>query len=463
MKINKTYIGEWFLEDKCFFLGSLVFSEDGITLELQSKVYYENLQGNYEYICGNISDGTSVTVLENFLVSWPSVGIGNIFKYKFSCTYILENLKIPQESSLLLNSASIVYGNLDQWSMHNPFREEFSFCRKKIKFEYNPLPIKKIELPEHQLRLEIFSRFYRRGAQSNTHLSADSDVVLKIIPNTSRSFQWFVEMIRKIQYLLMLLIGYNAPVEKLLGFLGEGSEPINILYRQLNYSKPAYIHGNDFHIDYSSIKSSFEFVVNNWLNQFQKYEPTFDLYFGTMFNSKQYLNSTFLNLTQSIESVHRLLFPGGKYVDSEVYNSIISAIYSNIPSEITGDHLVSLKNRIKYGNEYSMRKRLKDLLKYLSDDLQLFFVKKRTNIHYDKFINIVVDTRNYYTHLHREPGSQVAEYFSIIHLNESLQLLLTLIFLKMLGVDESLINYRLKRMHKYKDNLQRIEDVRILT
>ena len=126
----------------------------------------------------------------------------------------------------------------------------------------------------------------------------------------------------------------------------------------------------------------------------------------------------------------------------DIKNQIIDFIQELIKNE---DHKNSLGNKIKFGNEISLRKRLKELINDLKD---YEIINKIIDRKKDKFIGEVVDTRNYYTHY--DDSSNFKKDNEKLHiLNFKLKILIELIILKELGFYEEFIDDKL--MIKYSD------------
>jgi len=81
--------------------------------------------------------------------------------------------------------------------------------------------------------------------------------------------------------------------------------------------------------------------------------------------------------------------------------------HKEIPDNINADFKKSLQARLRYGNEFSLRTRLREVIRRIKNILDFEFVtsgKKR-----DEFINKVVDTRNYWTHYSQELINRVVQ------------------------------------------------------
>ena len=74
----------------------------------------------------------------------------------------------------------------------------------------------------------------------------------------------------------------------------------------------------------------------------------------------------------------------------EEYEPVCQTLIESIPETIENSHRDSLKGRIKYGHEFSQRKRIKFLLDEVWEGGLDKFIDDK-NI----FINKVINTRNY--------------------------------------------------------------------
>ena len=104
----------------------------------------------------------------------------------------------------------------------------------------------------------------------------------------------------------------------------------------------------------------------------------------------------------------------------------------------------SWKNKIEYGNEVSLRKRLKDLIRYLNE---FDITQKITNGDMEEFNNNVVDLRNYYTHYGHDNKPNIN---NVIGLTFDLKLLIELCILNELNFDKEFIDYTLDRVYEKK-------------
>ena len=134
------------------------------------------------------------------------------------------------------------------------------------------------------------------------------------------------------------------------------------------------------------------------------------------------------------------------FIESKEYEIVKNELKEYVNNSImSNDQKESWKNgKIEFGNEVSLRKRLKDLIKYLD---KFDITKKITNGNNKKFIDDVVELRNYYTHYGHDNKPDI---YHVISLTFNLKLLLELCILNELNFDKEFIDYTLNRVYERK-------------
>ena len=132
-------------------------------------------------------------------------------------------------------------------------------------------------------------------------------------------------------------------------------------------------------------------------------------------------------------------------MDEEAYDAAVETLTSHIPEAIQGDHRGSLENRLKYGNEHSLRKRLTDMFERIPEE-----ASHRIADDVGAFVSKVVDTRNYYTHYHHASKANALQLEHAYIAAERVRILIVANLLHDLGInDESLLN-TLERSQKFR-------------
>ena len=199
------------------------------------------------------------------------------------------------------------------------------------------------------------------------------------------------------------------------------------------------------------IEEQLEKFLGNWISKAELIKPVYDLYFSTLYNPSVYQEFKFLSLVQAIETYHRQIY-GGKFQPDDVFkNGLYKGLVSAIPDDVDEDFRISLeRGKLKYANEYSLRKRLKLLGEHLTDNINISFLKDKElrSIFADK----VADTRNYFTHYPPELKDRAAKSGQELRdLIQKLRLVLQICFLEELGFTWDKISETIKRNQEYRD------------
>lgn len=192
-----------------------------------------------------------------------------------------------------------------------------------------------------------------------------------------------------------------------------------------------------------SLGTELSVIVNNWFEKAEILDPVTTLYIATLSTGLGYAEFQLLNYAQALEALHRRVF-GGKYMSDEEYELICSELTNSIPETISNDHQNSLKNKIKYGNEFSQRKRIKELLDEVWEDCLNQFIDNKK-----KFIGNVIDTRNYLVHYDESSASKAVFGTEIFYLAERLKVLLVTHLLIQLGIPKENVYRAVKQFNPF--------------
>ena len=163
-----------------------------------------------------------------------------------------------------------------------------------------------------------------------------------------------------------------------------------------------------------------------WISKFGEWRTVFDLSFKSHYDSSWDMRTQLLDLARALEAYHRTAV-GGQYLSTEEYEPVAEALIKAIPQKLCKSHRDALKGRIKYGYQYSLRKRLvlicqdilsnqKNVLEKLVGDSELFAGK-------------VVNARNELTHPEESSNRLKVTPDELRYLIPRIQLLLRIIFL----------------------------------
>jgi len=229
----------------------------------------------------------------------------------------------------------------------------------------------------------------------------------------------------------------------------EGEQLVRIYYRIPGYDPNANRKVESaFTFEYGDFFSQFPSLLSNWLSESSKLTSACELFFKRYFLSNIDIETQFLYLVQAVEAYHRQQ-QGDTYLIPEDYSRIQDALSAeitkvvktaNIRSWAQGDVdpinvnslRESLLNSVKYGNEFSLRRRLKFVREgILRDHLEL---TEKLLENPKVFINRVTETRNYLAHRLAERNSYVLNESEYPEYVRKLRKLLRLCFLVEMGL-----------------------------
>lgn len=172
------------------------------------------------------------------------------------------------------------------------------------------------------------------------------------------------------------------------------------------------------------VRNELPLIWDRWHTRFEDYRTTIQLFMATELFHGQLLDFQFLSAIQAIETFHRNRF-AGLYMAVDAFEGVGAVLRNAIPPTVSPDHRRSLENRILYGNEYSLRKRLTEVWRSLPVPVQ-------AAIHpcAKPFLEKVVVTRNYLTHF---DSSQATAAFERGELFAATQVLRWLVLSAMLA------------------------------
>lgn len=205
--------------------------------------------------------------------------------------------------------------------------------------------------------------------------------------------------------------------------------PVEIFQISLYLPKqPKRIGSYNMFLPFENISDVFEDVIKAWFEKIEQLEPVYDLYFGTLYNPRMYLQHQFLNLTQAVEAYHRRTMKNYELPEEE-HAKRLEEIIKTAPSE----HKEWLNNKLAYSNEPTLRKRLKEIFEMLGISSKEIFSDE------NHFISKVVDTRNYLTHYDEKLKEKAARGKELFDLAKKLEKLLKMCILRELGFDQDKI------------------------
>lgn len=253
-------------------------------------------------------------------------------------------------------------------------------------------------------------------------------------------YEVLLDNAKKVEDFISLALGKECWAEELVGIGTDDNTEIEILYPPQGTPKPASkIHPYKTNFILPDIIEDYEEVMKNWFALSNKYSQSLNLYFSTRYNGRMYMNNEFFSLVQAIEVYHRRNEEfEGVYINPDDFDDYYDELYDTIWSDFDNSFKQHLKDgTFEYANEYSLAKRMKELVRDIDDIL------KDIPLEFNPNIRPIVNARNNLTHEGDAGVSTNQLYeFSLI-----LKALFEALILLDIGIDEGHIRDRLSRRY----------------
>jgi hypothetical protein len=347
----------------------------------------------YDIINGFSSKGKNYTLFDTFIYN-QSFGIPGFTNTTILVNVIFEDLLVNSPDDISFNSIFTTFQYLDDWILINGLKINTENIKKQ-NIEYT-------EPDELQYNVNnIFTLYIRFKAYPSTAAIKTKEITIRQsieieLFAENNSLEWFLEKLQALKYLLMLLMNNPTKYLYLKSKSSKTDKIVTIYFTQNNEIQMKDSIGIlDTLVQFNKIKSRFFDIINSWFSLYNNYKSSFILFFETIYLLKKLnLENTFLNIVHSLESYHR---KNQNYSNSymrkdEYLQTIYKGLTKHIPAELEDDFKEALKSKLKYGYEYSLRRRIKELFRLNNNFINDFIINS------DILQKEIVETRNYLTH-----------------------------------------------------------------
>jgi hypothetical protein len=441
----------WLPEDESKKVpGVLDFVADKeIKLELMGSFYESPEQANksegpqFFRIILVESEGVKYTLLKSQEAKTKIIdsnGTAFYIQSSIHCGYIIKGIHFLSLEDIKFAQINVNFTYLEDWLNPRPFKWE------------NMNTVKYVAPPERHIKIEkINSDVSIVSAQSTSNnfktfsMSFKSFFIIKP-KSESKVIEWYEDVIGCLGNFLTLVIGKPVYPLAIEAFLPKNYK-IDIYFALNNILLDKEIHFSQMMISYNNLTSYLDKFLNNWFKYSDTLDPVYELFFGTYY-AQLYVHFYFLSLIQAIEAFHRRIYEDkGKYLFDVDYELLRISLTNSVPLKFPDGRNYpaglrdALKNKIKYGNEYSLRTRLKQMSNDIWGPLDPLLYENK-----NKFNNYVVCTRNYLTHYENDPDCRVFRGKELININLVLQSIFLVTMLTHMGVPK-LDAFRIVKRH----------------
>jgi hypothetical protein len=426
--------------------------------ELKSgAVRPEDLHLDPDIILGSTSNGeiTLYKCVQNtcqFVISRPEASSSS-----FAARVVFVGPCFEQEEDIVFDSIALSYPYLEEWTGISGFQAKLYYVQERsrqIDIVYSHPQEVEIEIDDLSISFD-----YELSVSNLLPVIKEANLkqttFIEIEPRERRHFDDYLnDICYHVQNFLSLAIGIpvypviiKGKTEACRWELSDGRtvyKDILIFYQVRSLSDlPEKIGSSDMLFPFEDISGDFESCLRNWFRKSEILGPVYDLYFGTVYNPSMYLQHQFLSLIQAIESYHRRTH-GGKYLSDDDYEKVSGTLVEAIPQDVDRDFSESLRQRLKYHNEFSLRRRLKEILREYGKVADLLIHDRKG------FADDVVNTRNFLTHYDRDLETKAKSGEELFRLVQKMKFMLEICLLTELEIPMEKIKTLMSRNRRYQ-------------
>ncbi|WP_163971810.1 ApeA N-terminal domain 1-containing protein [Oceanobacillus halotolerans] len=455
--------GYWWLPNKeKEVAGILYYKHDEIELELLGSLndaesmfdsFGSNKTKSDTSIILGISDaGEKFTLLDSMNIK-SNVSSG-FSTETYAVHLFLVGANFTSKDDLLFHSFAIYPTYYNKWNAEAKYKPTHHLVDGRLG------RIKGIDFSESEMFSEYVHSISTKLEETNkTNMSGDIHEEVNweykggimVTPDEWQDIEWGKDMMSKIKDLFTLFIGFPIYYESIT-FYGKNKDVGNSTFRekcqlfieQKNVKIRSKFNWYDVTVRYGDIKDNLGQVFNLWFEKEEMLKTVVNLYISDFYRDS-YLETKFLNAVQTLEIYHRKVYDG-KLFDEDDFEEYTSKVLSYVQEEMPDEFIKKMKGMLQHANEYSLSKRLRELINQnLEKETKSYLFGNSDNR--GKFVQQLVDTRNYLTHYDEgEKKNILKDGIQIYYAVQRLKALITLILFKEVGVDETII------LDKFKEN-----------
>lgn len=421
------YNGLWWDAEKpeIKLTGTLFAKPSEVRLEVHSS---DTVFGDtVESICGVVR-GALVTLCD--VVSSGESGTGGgLTSSTYDVRYVLSGIHATDKT--LFTKARVLFSEIEYSAGSHLIGHETN--ENGFQFEIKTPINHEIKLSNFTLRTENWVQ----GTHSGFHATYDELFEFVLIPPVDSDLTWFVERAFDLRNLLTALHGRMAIFKKII------LKTDDMTFIHLYFEQPHVRHKTStmFFDIYLPIKvlghDVFEIVCRKWFDEFANKMIAIRLFCRTFYHPNEHYQADLILQCQTLEAFHRAFFPG-EYMTADEYRPYLEDMVGKIPPTLERPLRQRIESALKYGYQYSQKKRFSELMAMTPD-----FFKAELTKQPSLFLTKVLDTRNFYTHSDEFTKSNVILDEDVSIVNFGLASWFNILFLIKLGVPEATLLKRL--------------------
>ena len=385
-------------------------------------------------------EGYGEVTLDDCYYKGPFNFIGSPFKFFIHVGRVFTGVAYNEDEIPLFNTLTFSVEGIDEWvgisGINVDYQREESELTATI--SYQPPANVSLNLGNG---MQLLIRFTWTVPEFLCIKEAriSQKTYFELVSENERELYEFTSVVHKIATFLCLAIDQTVSLNSMKATsdnrrrgIWDGTTeliPINIYSPSQLYAKDEpRIYQEEMLFGFEQIQNDAEKRIKNWIAVYDKITPALNLYFLAKMGTQTYLAERFMALVQGLEAYHRRT-SDEKRMDEAEFEELVENLVDQCPEE----HREWLSRELKYSNEVSLSKRLRDIIKPFKD-----VIGNRTKR--ENLIDKIVKTRNYLTHYDRSLASEAAKGKDLESLCLKMELLFQLHFLQLIGFNREQID-----------------------
>lgn len=426
------YLGKfWYPEqEETKFLGKVGFK--GTEIEL---ILYNAPENNFVPVIHGLlfDEAREITIFKNYLKNYYNFGNQVTGANTQQALYIAEYIflgALYQEDNLF-SVFKIEFNNIQKWINWSPYSSFYDQENEQQIYRFNQNTILiSTEIEDLNCTIEVYPT--SQIMRSTSIFEFQHNFIFELKFNQSVSYTEFIVILNHLKSLIKFLTHADVSIDTVKTILN--NRKVEIYY--LTSSQVKYpIRLEDYLVSWDEVINDSQ-IFNRWFSLYRKYEHLFNHYFSLLFNSNIYIDMQLLALTQALEFYYRTKYTEEEqnYLTQENHTELINSIFQDLPHQIPEEteydnFKASFNNKLKFSNERSLRNKIKKILQDNWGNFESFIEHRNT------FIEQVVHTRNFLTHLSDDTSEFILTDFSDkLKLVEKLKVIIAAVLFVELGI-----------------------------
>lgn len=450
---DSAFDGEWWLPEDAAkrIAGTLTWKPRRATLELHHA--FKPLRGHvfaddvheYATIHGLTTRSELVTVLDAMRIGHSvHIGAGGLREpERLGSSWVIVGAHVSSETTYTEIRARIP--GLQNWfdpggGITQTFFEKTEKSPATAIYEVKGIPEVTSDIPCVPATLGWGIDRTMSGSRE-TEFSVRTSGSLSIRPSQPQTLHWFIDHLSRATTLLSLIAGAPMSPDYLSAHAADGDK-VDILVALRDAKYCPHVSSHDFFMLRDGMGVDVGTAFARWYELYDRVALPSQLALSVLHSEGLWLHVEFLSLMQALEGFHRAVMPGS-YMSNDEYEPIRQTICDSIPASITASHRSALSARIRFGHEFSLRKRLDALIDRFDHALRASILGGNGTIP-----GVWVDTRNYYTHWDETLRISVLDGPGMHMAGVRMKHLLRALYLDLVGVPQSAIAKSLSNSNK---------------